>query len=293
MTEQYQLDEALARLRNLIEEKVGRKMKTPKDFDFLAEQIFDKLHESVSATTLKRIWGYLTEPSTPRLSTLDLLAQFIDYKDWDSFCHQDSSRQPVPSPVSTTPSLKSRRLLIPLAVLVIALLVGGSIFALSSYSERQKDTGEFMDDYYLKRGAHFDKPQDYLKLFGIYDLDFYWGREVYNHPGIFIWGPEYDNPTYGNKGDAAAMMPTITERWTSDNVSPEQIAQRNSDLYYVALHRNEIRLTFMKNLVDSGYVFLGVYRLSKTESDTTHTTWERVQDNVYLHDLHDLLKYCN
>ena len=55
-------------------------MKTPKDFDFLAGQIFDKLHENVSSTTLKRIWGYLSEPSTPRLSTLDILAQFVGSK---------------------------------------------------------------------------------------------------------------------------------------------------------------------------------------------------------------------
>lgn len=49
----------------------------------------------------------------------------------------------------------------------------------------------------------------------------------------------------------------------------------------------------MKNLVDSGYVFLGVYRLSKTESDSTHTTWERVQDDLFLNDLSVLKKYLN
>lgn len=59
-------EQALARLREMIEEAVGRKMKTPKDFDFLADQIFDKLHETVSSTTLKRMWGYLQESSSPR-----------------------------------------------------------------------------------------------------------------------------------------------------------------------------------------------------------------------------------
>lgn len=178
-------------------------MKTPKDFDFLAEQIFDKLHENVSPTTLKRIWGYLSEPSTPRLSTLDILARFLDY------------------------------------------------------------------------------------------IDFYWGRQIPNYQGIFIWGPEYGNPTWGNKGDSAAMMPTISVHWSLDNVSQEEIDRCNSDSYYLALHRNELRLTFMKNLVDTGYVFLGVYRLSKTESDTTHNVWERVVDDLYLHDLYRLYKYRN
>jgi hypothetical protein len=61
----------------------------------------------------------------------------------------------------------------------------------------------------------------------------------------------------------------------------------------MAMHRNEIRLTFMKDLVYPGYVFLGVYRLSKEESDSTHNVWERVQDDLYLHDLNQLYKYRN
>ena len=77
-----------AALRHVIEEAVDRKMKTPRDFDFLAEAIFEKLHQSLSASTLKRFWGYLPQYSTIRLSTLDLLAQFADYKDWDAFCQE-------------------------------------------------------------------------------------------------------------------------------------------------------------------------------------------------------------
>ena len=49
----------------------------------------------------------------------------------------------------------------------------------------------------------------------------------------------------------------------------------------------------MKDLVYPGYVFLGVYRLSKEESDSTHNVWERVQDDLYLHDLNQLYKYRN
>ncbi len=77
-----------AALRHVIEEAVDRKMKTPRDFDFLAEAIFEKLHQSLSASTLKRFWGYLPQYSTIRVSTLDLLAQFADYKDWDAFCQE-------------------------------------------------------------------------------------------------------------------------------------------------------------------------------------------------------------
>ena len=51
MIEQDQQEQALAKLRDKIEETIGRKMKTPKDFDFLSEQVFEKLHETVSATS--------------------------------------------------------------------------------------------------------------------------------------------------------------------------------------------------------------------------------------------------
>ena len=64
-------------------------MQTPKDFEFLSEQIFDSLHQHISPTTLKRLWGYLPEPSEPRLSTLNLLSEFIGYDSWDAFCNQD------------------------------------------------------------------------------------------------------------------------------------------------------------------------------------------------------------
>ena len=74
MQPEAQIEQALASLRELIETTVDRKMKTPRDFDFLSEQIFDKLHETVSPTTLKRLWGYIQEQSMPRKATLDVLA---------------------------------------------------------------------------------------------------------------------------------------------------------------------------------------------------------------------------
>ena len=38
----------------------------------------------------------------------------------------------------------------------------------------------------------------------------------------------------------------------------------------------------MKGLVDSTYVFLGVYRMSLAQSDTTHCVWERIADQCDL-----------
>ena len=105
-----QQEEARARLCAMIEETIGRKMKTPKDFDFLANAIYDKLHEKISSSTLKRIWGYLPETSTPRLGTLDILSQFVNYTDWKSFCAQTFSEK-VPESVSSKPRFRSWKFL--------------------------------------------------------------------------------------------------------------------------------------------------------------------------------------
>ena len=41
-------DTVIAQLREAIETVADRKMRTPKDFDFLSDAIFEKLHQKVS-----------------------------------------------------------------------------------------------------------------------------------------------------------------------------------------------------------------------------------------------------
>lgn len=78
-------------LRLTIEETLGSQIKTPKDFVFLSKNIFTRQHVHISPTTLKRIWGYLKEKTTTRISTLNILSRFIGYKDWNDFCLNFSS----------------------------------------------------------------------------------------------------------------------------------------------------------------------------------------------------------
>ena len=75
----------IAELKHRIEENVQRKMKTSSDFDFLSGVIWDRTHEIVSASTLKRIWGYVDGPVSARRSTLDVLSQFLGFKNLDAF----------------------------------------------------------------------------------------------------------------------------------------------------------------------------------------------------------------
>ena len=72
-------------LRNEIEVAIHRRLATPKDFEALREMIFSRLHILVSATTLKRIWGYIDDSVSTRRSTLDILARYIGYVDFDAY----------------------------------------------------------------------------------------------------------------------------------------------------------------------------------------------------------------
>lgn len=85
-------DENYKALMVAAEKAVGRKMCTPRDFDFLAMRIFDSTHSYMSPTTLKRFWGYLNNSKTykPRKSTLDLLSIFVGYKEYEVFARNQA-----------------------------------------------------------------------------------------------------------------------------------------------------------------------------------------------------------
>ncbi len=75
----------IIRLRQLVESAIPRKIKTPSDFIYLAGIIYERCRETISESTLKRIWGYIDGYDTIRFHTLSVLARFVGYNDWDDF----------------------------------------------------------------------------------------------------------------------------------------------------------------------------------------------------------------
>ena len=67
-----------------IKEKAGISMNKSADFDILAQSIKDKTNENLGVNTLKRLFGYKTEKVVPRLSTMDIIAQYLDCSDFES-----------------------------------------------------------------------------------------------------------------------------------------------------------------------------------------------------------------
>ena len=271
------------KLRESIEAQVDRKMRTPKDFDFLSEQIFEKEHQSVSPTTLKRMWGYLSETATPRLSTLNILSQFICYDNWDAFCKSESTEKSEEKGEEVIESVgqESGRLIHDSHrwhpkwfVMTLIAIIAITAFTWASFRHSSQPSAA----YVLKQGDRFPTCMDYLKLFGISDSVKYWGRVLPHHPNIVVWGPEYHHPHWHNYGNKDSMMPTITEHWEPAGADSLLVAMRNRDKYDHERRLNEVRITFMKNLVDTGYVFIGIYRLSLQQSNAISCVWERVAE---------------
>ncbi len=69
-----------------VERVAGRKMQTPRDYEWLCEKIQQRTGERISPTTLQRLWGYLPEDVKPRQVTLNVLAQYVGVKDYNTFC---------------------------------------------------------------------------------------------------------------------------------------------------------------------------------------------------------------
>lgn len=76
----------IEKLKQAIEKKAGRTMRSPVDFDRLSYLIHENIREQISPSTLKRLWGYVSSSHMPRYSSLSTLARYIGYPDWDAFC---------------------------------------------------------------------------------------------------------------------------------------------------------------------------------------------------------------
>lgn len=95
LTKKAIMQEEYKALCEAVEQKSGKKMLTPVDFEWLEEKIENKVKEQVSASTLMRVWGYRKGVST-RQSTLDILARYLGYPDYVTFCQWAPAKDDEP-----------------------------------------------------------------------------------------------------------------------------------------------------------------------------------------------------
>lgn len=71
-----------------IEAKFGRRILTTTHFEALSVDIERITGDIVSASTLKRIWGYVNDKRVPRVATLDIMTKYIGKKSYSTFCEE-------------------------------------------------------------------------------------------------------------------------------------------------------------------------------------------------------------
>lgn len=84
-------------LKSDVEERIGRGLLSPKDFEHLHDLISQELNESVSVSTLKRLWGYSKYLSSPSVSILSTLSRLVGHRDWEDYKANRESNSKKPS----------------------------------------------------------------------------------------------------------------------------------------------------------------------------------------------------
>lgn len=303
MTETSTEQQCLSRLRQEVERKAQRTMHPPKDFEVLRELIFQQSHLMVSTTTLRRIWGYQHDGGVPRRSSLNPLAQYVgfaDYRQFEESLQEDFAPDNSILPPPDSPSPRRRFLGFAVLFLVVILIASGLFcyrscrlepFSAQESSVRVFDSVPPSGKRVLHKGGDcFRQIEEYLPLFGIANGDTAYFRPVPGLKKVFVWGPEYGHPVWHNEGDSAQLMPTITEYWiplqgTDSLYSSQYVQLVNEKLYYEHLEDDELRITFMRNIVDGFYLFLGIYRIDREQSSRERVVWRRVADHCDLGNL--------
>ncbi|MDE6271045.1 MAG: hypothetical protein K2M12_09370 [Muribaculaceae bacterium] len=76
---------ALESLVNITNSNLGYVPSTPSEFSELSRSIQKKTCRTISLSSIKRIWGYVKYEGFPSVTTLNTLAQYNGYKDWEAF----------------------------------------------------------------------------------------------------------------------------------------------------------------------------------------------------------------
>ena len=91
----------ISQLLKAVEKTAGQPIDSPSSFEWLSVSIFEMTHQMLSVATIKRIFGYTNPVCARSVKTLNILSQYVGYKDWKSFCKQftDNLTTPQSNPI--------------------------------------------------------------------------------------------------------------------------------------------------------------------------------------------------
>jgi hypothetical protein len=77
----------IERVKSEILKKFGEDLVYTKDCKFLADTICEETGSRISTTTIRRLFGFLKSNTIPGKYTLNILATYLEYNDWEHFCN--------------------------------------------------------------------------------------------------------------------------------------------------------------------------------------------------------------
>ncbi len=72
-------------IKEQIETKLGRTIRYHSDLEYLCIEIEKQAKQKIGLNTLKRLFGFIHGNSEPRLYTLDTIAIYLGYSNWDVY----------------------------------------------------------------------------------------------------------------------------------------------------------------------------------------------------------------
>jgi hypothetical protein len=118
-----------------------------KDFEILNELILEKTRVSLSASTLRRIWGRVEYNHLPSTTTLDTLARFAGFENWRTFARQNTAPEVRPKETKNLVAKPKQasvwRLKVALAVIAIITISLVSMYVKKTPASLTKSTFSF------------------------------------------------------------------------------------------------------------------------------------------------------
>jgi hypothetical protein len=72
-------------IKEHIEKKLGKCIRYHSDLEYLCVEIEKETKQKISLNTLKRLFGFIVGVSEPRLYTLDTIAIYLGFTNWDVY----------------------------------------------------------------------------------------------------------------------------------------------------------------------------------------------------------------
>jgi len=71
-------------IKDMLEDKFGQAIRYPKDCDALSTEISATCKQRISASTIKRLYGFIKGIEQPRVYTLDVISNYLGYTSWEN-----------------------------------------------------------------------------------------------------------------------------------------------------------------------------------------------------------------